>query len=110
MAYSKNKFNSNCQRCGKSLVPGEGYVIPRFRGYEISCGCIMSLRSPEKVLIIEIRIKVPPMSGVTKHDPYWRLAEENLYNKMKEIFHYRWRAITRSSNLYFILRHLLKLS
>lgn len=88
MSFNKNKFKARCERCGKELEPGKGFVIKRFKGYEISCGnkCLLTnLRAPA-CLKIESRIKIPQVTSKEKINPYLRRAEFRLIEKMKEIF------------------------
>lgn len=100
MSFTRNKFNSKCMRCGVELKPGEGWVIPRYKGYEIICTteCLATnLRAPGNMKI-EARVKIPQVGGVNKIDPYWRKAEFAVIAKMKEEFKGAHWAKIRSGN------------
>ena len=84
-----NKYHTYCHRCNKELQAGEGYCIPRNRGkYEVICSteCLMTnLRMPD-AMMIEIRIKIPQISGVSKEEAYRIQAENILVSTLKEHF------------------------
>ena len=98
MSFTKNQFKSKCQRCGKDLEAGIGYVIPRHKGYEIICSADCTIRHKPGKTIIEVRVLVPQITGVCKQEPYIQKAEIKLLYKLKEIFGNNWTAKTRSKN------------
>lgn len=90
MSFLANKYKGKCRRCGKDLMLGEGFVVPRNFGFEVSCGieCLKKEHLSFQLggnnhTTIEVRNKIPQITGVIAEERYKQVAMRTLIDRLK---------------------------